>query len=78
MIVKMHECKFKGTIIVTNIAAQGAAANNRNKGVTFKNFAPVINCISQTNNTQVDDAHDIDVLMLMHILLEYSNICPKT
>ena len=68
----------KGIITVTNRAAQGAAANNRKKGVICKNCAPFINCISRINNAQVDDAHDIDASMLMHILLEYSNIYPKT
>ena len=49
----------KETIQVTNTEAQGAVANYRNKGVTFKNCTRFINCISQINNTQVDDAHDI-------------------
>ena len=68
----------KGIITVTNRTAQGAAANNGKKGVTCKNCAPFINCISRINNVQVYDAQDIDALMLMRILLEYSNIYPKT
>ena len=36
-----------------------------------------MNCISQSNNTQVDDAHDIDVVMPMYNLLEYSDIYSK-
>ena len=64
----------KGTIQFTNTAAQGISANNRNKGVTFKNCAPFINCINRINNTQVDDAHDIDVVMLAYKLLEYSKV----
>ena len=64
----------KGTIQFTNTAAQGISANNRNKGVTFKNCAPFINCINRINNTQGDDAHDIDVVMLAYKLLEYSNV----
>ena len=58
----------KGTIQFTNTAAQGISANNRNKGVPF------INCINRINNTQVDDAHDIDVVMLAYKLLEYSKV----
>ena len=41
----------KGTISVNNSAAAGAAANNTNKKVIFKNCAPFTNCISEINNT---------------------------
>ena len=46
----------KGTITVNNTAADGAAANNTNKKVIFKNCAPFTNCISKINNTHVDNA----------------------
>ena len=45
----------KGNISVNNTAADGAAANNTNKKVIFKNCAPFTNCISKINNTQIDD-----------------------
>ena len=67
----------KGTMTVTNTAAQGAAANDRNKGIIFKNCAPLINCISRINNTQIDEAHDIDVVMHMYNLFEYIDIYSK-
>ena len=63
----------KGTISVNNIAAQGAAANNTNKRVIFKNCAPFTNCISEINNTQIDNAKDIDILMPIYNLIEYSD-----
>ena len=53
----------KGTITVTNTAAQGAANNAANKKVIFKNLAPFTNCIDSINNTQIDDGHDIDVVI---------------
>ena len=34
-------------------------------------------CISEINNTQVDDAHDIDVVMPMCNFVEYSDIYLK-
>ena len=37
----------KGNITVNNTAAIGAAANNTNKKVIFKNCAPFTNCISK-------------------------------
>ena len=68
----------KGTISVNNTAADGAAANNTNKKVTFKNCAPFTNCISEINNTQIDNAKDIDIVMLMYNLIEYSDNYAKT
>ena len=67
----------KGAITIPNIWT-AAAPDNRNKKVIFKNCAPFLNCISKTNNTQVDDAHDTDVVMPMYYLIEYSDIYLKT
>ena len=55
-----------------------AAPNNPNKKVIFKNIAPFTICISRMNNTQVDDAQYIDVVMRMYNLLEYSDNYSKT
>ena len=63
----------KGTVSVNNTAAQGAAANNNNKKVIFKNCAPFTNCISEINTTQIDNAKDIDNVMPMYNLIEYSD-----
>ena len=68
----------KGTITVNNTAADGAAANNINKKVIFKNCTPVTNWISEINNTQVDNAKDIDIVMPMYNLIEYSDNYAKT
>ena len=63
---------------VNNTAAADADANNANKKVIFKNCAPYTDCISQTNNTQVDNAKDIDIIMPMYNLIEYSDNHSKT
>ena len=68
----------KGTISVNNTAAQGVAANNTNKKVIFKNCAPFTNCIGEINNTQIDNAKDIDIVMPMYNLIEYSDNYAKT
>ena len=68
----------KGTISVNNIAAQGAVANNTNKKVIFKNSPPFTNCISEINNTQIGNAKDIDIVMPMYNLIEYSNNYAKS
>ena len=68
----------KGTITVNNTAAAGGDANNYNKKVIFKNCAPFINFISEINNTQVDNAKDIDKVTPMYSLIEYSDTYSKT
>ena len=68
----------KGTISVTNTAAADAAANNTNKKVIFKNCARFTNCINEVNNTQIDNAKDIDIVMPMYNLIEYSDNYAKT
>ena len=65
----------KGTISVNNTAA----VNNTNKKVIFKNCAPFTNCISEINNTQIDNAKDIDIVTTpMYNLIEYSDNYAKT
>ena len=55
----------KGNITVNNNAAVGAAANNTNKKVIFKNCATFTNCIGKINNTQIDNAEYIDIVTPM-------------
>ena len=70
----------KGTITINGAAADAAArqADERDKGVAFKNCASFTNCISEINNTQVDNAKDIDIVMPMYNLIEYSDNYAKT
>ena len=83
----------KGTITITGNAgpepdpnAPGTAAqllaarqaDERNKGVIFKNCAPFTKCISIINNTDIDNAQDIDFVMPMFNLIEYRNNYSKT
>ena len=68
----------KGTITVNSTAVAGADANSTNKKVIFKNRAPFTNCISEINNTQVDNATDLDNVMPMYNLIEYSDNHSKT
>ena len=70
----------KGTITITGEGANAAAerADERDKGVTFKNCAPFTKCISRINNTDIDNAHDIGIVMPMYNLIEYSDNYSKT
>ena len=62
----------KGTITVPHTASAGAAVNNTNKKLICKNFASFTNCITEINNTKVDDAQNIDVV------IEHSDVYLKT
>ena len=69
---------IEGTITVNNTAAADADANNTNKKVMFKNCAPFTNCMSEINNTIADNTKDIDIVMPMYNLIEYSDNHSKT
>ena len=70
----------KGTITITEAGDDAAArqADERDKGVIFKNCAPFSNCMSEINNTQVDNAKGIDIVIPMYNLIEYSDNYVKT
>ena len=70
----------KWTITITGGGNDDAAkrSDERDKGVTFKNCAPFTKCISRINNTDIDNAQDIDIVMPMYNLIEYSDNYSKT
>ena len=61
----------KGTRSITQVLAP-AQPGNVGKKVVFKNCAPFTDCIKEINNTLIDNAKDIDVIMPMYNLREYS------
>ena len=67
----------KGTITDANTAAAADNPNNIKK-VMLKNCVSFTHCISKTNNTQVHNVKNIDVVMPMYNLIEYSNNYSKT
>ena len=71
---------MSGTIIITGKGDNGAAkrADERNKGVILKNFESFTDCKSEINNTQADNAKDVDFVIPMYNLIEYSNNYSKT
>ena len=68
----------KGTITITGRGDDAATkqADERDKGVTFKNFAPFTKCRSRIGNTDIDTAQDVDIVMPMYNLIEYSDNYP--
>ena len=65
----------KGTITIPGVGDDDAAKqlDERNKGALFKNCAPFTKCISRINNTVIDTAQDIDIVMPMYKLIDYSD-----
>ena len=57
---------------------QQEQADERNKGVIFKNCPPFIDCKSEINNADIDNAKGIDIVILMYNLKEYSDNYWKT
>ena len=72
-------CDFSDAcIVVKETIAVGRPNNaNINKAITFKNNAPFINCISKIYGIKIDNAEDLDVVMPMYNLIEYSNSYKK-
>ena len=62
----------KRTIKVPNKGAV-APQNNRHENVKFKNCASFTDCVSEINNTEIDQAKHIDVIMSMDNLIEHSD-----
>ena len=68
-------CDYRDAYIVVKgkIIVQGDDNDKRrNKKLTFKINTPFRSCISKINNTFVDNAKDLDIVMPMYNLLEYS------
>ena len=54
------------------ITATDANDANYNKKLALKNNAPFTSCISKINNTLFDNTEDLDIVMPVYNLLEYS------
>ena len=67
----------KGDITLTKTNGRGII-DIRNRFLAFKNNAPFTNCISKINNVLIDNAEDLDIVMPMYNLLEYSKNYKKT
>ena len=70
----------KGKITITGAGDDAAArqADERDKCIAFKNCASFTNYIIEINNTKIDNAKDIDIVMPMYNLIEYGDNYSKT
>ena len=66
---------LKVTLTITGTGDDDAAKQleEKNEGIIFKNCAPFTKCISRINNTDIDNAQDIDIEMPMYNLIDYSD-----
>ena len=67
-----------GTITVTANAGANNIRDKRNRPLILKNNAPFVSCITKINNELNEDAEDLDEVMPMYNLLEYSKNYMKT
>ena len=56
------------------MTATGGDANTK---VAFKNCAPFTKCITHINDEHVDNADNLDIIMSMYNLIEYSDTLKK-
>ena len=71
----------KGTITVTAPGVNNNANNigdKRNRPLILKNNAPFVSCITRINGELIEDADDLDIVISMYNLLEYSKNYRKT
>ena len=71
----------KSTITVTAPEANNGANNIRDKKsrpLILKNNAPFVSCITRINGELIEDADDLDIVMSLYNLLEYSKNYRKT
>ena len=66
----------KGTLTISN-TGKAPVLNNVGKNVIFKNFAPFNDCVSKINNTQVNNAKDIVLVMPLYNLISIVIFIPK-
>ena len=75
-------CDFSDAYIVVKgivtVSADERDRSEMNRQVILKNNAPFSSCISKINGVLVENEEDLDVVMPMYILLEYSKNYSKT
>ena len=74
----IHTCKWTKAITGDGDDDAAKRLDERNKGVVFKNWVPFTKYISRINNRDIDTARDIDIVMPMYNLIEYSDNYSKT
>ena len=66
------------TISSEDTLTTGATTSNTNKNMKLEKCSPFTDCMSEINNTQVDNVNNIDLIMSRYNLIQYSDNCSKT
>ena len=80
-VLKSSLCDYSDTYILVKgriITGAGDDAvarqlDERGKAVSLRNCAPFSNCKNEINNAEIDNAKDIEIVMPMYNLIEYSD-----
>ena len=74
--LKSNLCNYSDVYILVNgdITVIAAPATQ----VSFKNCAPFTKCVTKIDGIAVDDAEDLDLIMLMYNLIEYNSNYSET
>ena len=69
-------CDYSDAYIVLKgkIIAATPDSDAYDKKLALKNNAPFISCILKINNTLIDNAEDLDIVLPMYNLTEYSKV----
>ena len=67
-----------GTITVMPAAGANNIRDKKNRKLILKDNAPIVSCITRINGELIEDADDLDIVMPMYNLLEYSKNYRKT
>ena len=79
--LRSNLCDYSDAYKVTGPGANNGANNirdKRNRPLILKNNAPFVSCITRINGELIEDANDLDTVMPMYNLLEYSKNYRKT
>ena len=71
-VLKPHLCDYAEAYILVNGTIRAAAANNNTK-LALKNCAPFTKCNLEINDEHVDTSENLDIVMPMYNLIEYSD-----
>ena len=79
--LRLDLCDYADAYILVNgtITVPGNRPRDRqNRPLILKNKAPFVSCITRINHELIEDADDLDIVMPMYNLLEYSKNYRKT
>ena len=78
--LRSYLCDYSDAYIVSKETNTIEEADNvaYDKKLDFKNDAPFISCFSKISNTLIDNAEDLDIVIPMYNLIEYSKNYRKT